>query len=262
MFSVLIFQLHRLLRVLKFCYQVASSHLPTPQILRVLKLYCQVASSHLPAPWILRVLKLYHQVIDWRQGTWGRELGQGTGGQGTGGQQTGDRELGTGTANWGQGTWDREVGAGNWGQGTGTGNWRAGNWGQQTGDRELGTGNWGQGTGGRELELGTGNWGQAGLISNYNLKSPIKAYRWISDEADLQLCRTSMHRLLFFKELQPPPSELPKKVADTLIVSIIHPPMSHVGSLNCNKEEGLQKLNLASKTLKFSAANLLPREYV
>ena len=34
--------------------------------------------------------------------------------------------------------------------------------------------------------------------------------------------------------------------------------MSHVGSLNCSKEEGLQKLNLASKALKFSAANLLP----
>ena len=72
--------------------------------------------------------------------------------------------------------------------------WRAGNWGQQTGDRELGTGNWGQGTGGN-----WGNWRQGtGLISNYCMhKSPIKAYRWISDEADLQLCRTSMHRLFF-----------------------------------------------------------------
>ena len=184
-------------------------------------------------------------------------------GQGTGAGNWGAGNWGA--ANWGQGTWDRDckLGTGNLGQGSGgrelgAGNWDrelagrelgAANWGQGTWDRELGTGNWGQGTGGRELELGTGNWGQAGLISNYNLKSPIKAYRWISDEADLQLCRTSMHRLLFFKELQPPPSELPKKVA---------PPMSHVGSLNCNKEEGLQKLNLASKTLKFSAANLLP----
>ena len=43
-------------------YQVASSHLPTPQILRVLNLYYPVASSHLPAPRILRVLKLYYQV--------------------------------------------------------------------------------------------------------------------------------------------------------------------------------------------------------
>ena len=60
---VLIFQLHRLLRVLKLHYQVASSHLPTPQILRVLNLYYPVASSHLPAPRILRVLKLYYQVI-------------------------------------------------------------------------------------------------------------------------------------------------------------------------------------------------------
>ena len=34
--------------------------------------------------------------------------------------------------------------------------------------------------------------------------------------------------------------------------------MSHVGSLNCSKEEGLLKLNLASKTLKFSGTNLLP----
>ena len=34
--------------------------------------------------------------------------------------------------------------------------------------------------------------------------------------------------------------------------------MSHVGSLNCSKEEGLQKLNLASKTFKFSGTNLLP----
>ena len=56
------FQLHRLLRVLKLYYKVASSHLPAPQILRVLKLYYKVASSHLPAPQILRVLKLYYTV--------------------------------------------------------------------------------------------------------------------------------------------------------------------------------------------------------
>ena len=79
---VLSFQLHRLLRVLKLYYevassqlpahgllhvlqlyyQVASSHLPTPQLLRVLKLYYQVASSHLPAPQLVRVLKLYYKV--------------------------------------------------------------------------------------------------------------------------------------------------------------------------------------------------------
>ena len=34
--------------------------------------------------------------------------------------------------------------------------------------------------------------------------------------------------------------------------------MSHVGSLNCSKEEGLLKLNLASKNLKFSGTHLLP----
>ena len=36
-------------------------NLPAPQILRVLKLYCNIASSHLPAPQILR-LKLYYKV--------------------------------------------------------------------------------------------------------------------------------------------------------------------------------------------------------
>ena len=66
---------------------------------------------------------------NWRQRTWNRELGQGTGG-------TGDRELGTG--NWRQGT-----GAGT---GAGTGDKELG---QQTGDRNLGQR---QGTGG-------GNWG-------------------------------------------------------------------------------------------------------
>ena len=49
---VLSFQLHRLLRVRKLYYKVASSHLPAPQILRVLKLYYKVASSQLPAPQI------------------------------------------------------------------------------------------------------------------------------------------------------------------------------------------------------------------
>ena len=49
---VLSFQLHRLLRVLKLYYKVASSHLPAPQILRVLKSYYKVASSQLPAPQI------------------------------------------------------------------------------------------------------------------------------------------------------------------------------------------------------------------
>ena len=38
--------------------------------------------------------------------------------------------------------------------------------------------------------------------------------------------------------------------------------MSHVGSLNCSKEEGLLKLNLASKTFKFSGTNLLPAAVV
>ena len=38
--------------------------------------------------------------------------------------------------------------------------------------------------------------------------------------------------------------------------------MSHVGSLNCSKEEGLLKLNLASKPLKFSGTNLLPTAVV
>ena len=51
-----------MLRVLKLHYQVASSHLPAPQILRVLKLHYQVASSHLPAPQILPVLKLCYKV--------------------------------------------------------------------------------------------------------------------------------------------------------------------------------------------------------
>ena len=62
MSPVLSFQLHRLLRILKLYYKVASSHLPAPQILRVLKLYYNFASSHLPAPQILRVLKLYYKV--------------------------------------------------------------------------------------------------------------------------------------------------------------------------------------------------------
>ena len=59
---VLSFQLHRLLRVLKLYYKVASSHLPAPQILRVLKLHYKVASSQLPAPQMLRVLKLRYKV--------------------------------------------------------------------------------------------------------------------------------------------------------------------------------------------------------
>ena len=49
---MLSFQLHRLLRVLKLYYQVASSQLPAPQILCVLQLYYKVASSQLPAPQI------------------------------------------------------------------------------------------------------------------------------------------------------------------------------------------------------------------
>ena len=44
---VLSFQLHRLLRVLKLYYKVASSQLPAPQIPRVLKLYYKVASARL-----------------------------------------------------------------------------------------------------------------------------------------------------------------------------------------------------------------------
>ena len=90
---------------------------------------------------------------------------------------------------WGQGPAEGKLGTGDLGQG-----------GQGTGGSKLGRENWG-----RELELGC----------MLNLKSLIKAYRWLSDEADLQLCRTSTHRLFSFKELQPPPSELPIKVADT-----------------------------------------------
>ena len=51
--SVLSFQLHRLLRVLKLYCKVTSSELPAPQLLRVLQLYYKVASAHLPAPQIL-----------------------------------------------------------------------------------------------------------------------------------------------------------------------------------------------------------------
>ena len=43
----------------------------------------------------------------------------------------------------------------------------------------------------------------------------------------------------------------------SIYLSIYLSRMSHVGSLNCSKEEGLQKLNLASETLKFSGTNLL-----
>ena len=59
---VLSFQLHRLLHVLKLYHQVASSHPPAPQILRVLKLHYKVASSHLPAPQLVRVLKFHYKV--------------------------------------------------------------------------------------------------------------------------------------------------------------------------------------------------------
>ena len=136
---------------------------------------------------------------NWRQQTRGN-LGQGTG----------DRELGqgTGAGNWRAGNW-----AANWRQGT-----RAGNWRQQTG--ELEAGNWD-----RELGQGTwaGNWrrvavschdtkkragvaicgvaGQpqprANAPKNFDpfqkpcepirTRTLIKAHRWISDEADLQL---------------------------------------------------------------------------
>ena len=79
---------------------------------------------------------------NWGQGTWDRELGQGTGA----------RELGA--AKWGQGTWDRELGHRELRPGhCGGRKPRPRHCGEGTGAKELGTGNWGAGHWGQGLEL-------------------------------------------------------------------------------------------------------------
>ena len=54
-------------------------------------------------------------------------------------------------------------------------------------------------------------YGAQDLSLQLHQKQHIKGYRWISDEADLQLCRTSMHRLLFSRNSNLLHQSCPKK---------------------------------------------------